>query len=296
MTLLIRLTPAMVLVACAQTMTTSDGPPAAGRMEVDPAAPAQAQDAATTKGETPDSGGDNHVFKIRESTTAGQAHGVNPSKIKPTTTEAALRLFVVDKDKGPIEGIVISLTSPDGTNYFTEETDAKGYAEVLVPVGQTYDVVYLSLGRREISAKVAVENKPNFNLKLTLRYSRRQTNTIDIESINKPRFVLDGVHFETGKARLTPDSFARLDSVVEYMTHKKSARIEISGHTDNVGNADQNQKLSEKRAEACRDYLVSKGVERSRIATVGYGDTRPIASNETEGGRQQNRRIEATER
>jgi outer membrane protein OmpA-like peptidoglycan-associated protein len=79
------------------------------------------------------------------------------------------------------------------------------------------------------------------------------------------------------------------------MAHKKGMRIEISGHTDNVGKKKDNQILSEKRAKSCRDYLVSKGIEAERITTVGYGDARPIAPNDTEQGRQQNRRIEAAE-
>jgi len=87
----------------------------------------------------------------------------------------------------------------------------------------------------------------------------------------------------------------RLDRVVEYMTHKPSARIRIAGHTDNVGNARANQRLSKKRAEAVRDYLVSQGIDGGRIEAVGYGDERPIAPNDTEEGRQKNRRIEAIE-
>jgi OOP family OmpA-OmpF porin len=79
------------------------------------------------------------------------------------------------------------------------------------------------------------------------------------------------------------------------MTHKKTARVEISGHTDNVGSAKANKALSLKRAQACRDYLVSKGVDGSRIAAIGAGDERPIASNDSEDGRQKNRRIEVTE-
>ncbi|MFI5301922.1 MAG: OmpA family protein, partial [Polyangiales bacterium] len=80
-----------------------------------------------------------------------------------------------------------------------------------------------------------------------------------------------------------------------YLTHKKSARIEISGHTDNVGNPKTNKALSEKRAQACRDYLISKGIDGARVQAIGYGDERPIAPNDTEDGRQKNRRIEATE-
>ena len=87
----------------------------------------------------------------------------------------------------------------------------------------------------------------------------------------------------------------RLDSVVEFMAHKRSARVEISGHTDNVGNAKANKALSQRRAQACRDYLVSKGIEPGRITAVGFGDERPIAPNDTEEGRQKNRRIEAME-
>jgi outer membrane protein OmpA-like peptidoglycan-associated protein len=107
--------------------------------------------------------------------------------------------------------------------------------------------------------------------------------------------VLDGVNFDTGKASIRAESFPRLDGVVEYMSHKPSVRIQISGHTDNVGNPKTNKTLSEKRAQACRDYLIAKGIDGTRVAAVGFGDERPIASNATDDGRQQNRRIEATE-
>jgi OmpA-OmpF porin, OOP family len=71
--------------------------------------------------------------------------------------------------------------------------------------------------------------------------------------------------------------------------------VEISGHTDNVGNAKANKTLSEKRAQACRNYIVSKGIDKKRLDAVGFGDQHPIASNDGEEGRQKNRRIEAKE-
>jgi len=235
-------------------------------------------------------------FAVQESSTAKSAHGVTESKIKPTKTEAALKLIVVDKDKGPIEGVVISLTAPDGKKYYTEETDATGYAEVLVPVGKKYDLVYLSLGHRDISATVPVSNEPNQNLKLTMRYKGWSPPVKAAPGAPaEPGIVLNGVNFDTGKANLRPDSFPQFDNIVEYMTHKKSARVEVSGHTDNVGNAKTNKALSKKRAEACRDYLMSKGTEGGRIEAVGYGDERPLAPNDSEDGRQKNRRIEASE-
>jgi outer membrane protein OmpA-like peptidoglycan-associated protein len=203
-----------------------------------------------------------------------------------------MKFTVVDKDKGPIPGIVVSLTAPDVKKYYTEETNAEGYAEVLVPVGKKYDLVYLSLGRRDVAAQVAVTDEPNQNVRLTLRYKR-----IDPPGkvAPEPKFVLEGINFDVNKATIRPESFPMLDVVVEYMTYKKSARIEISGHTDNQGNPKKNKKLSEQRAQACRQYLIDKGIEGSRIMAQGFGDEQPIASNDTEEGRQQNRRIEAKE-
>jgi OOP family OmpA-OmpF porin len=79
------------------------------------------------------------------------------------------------------------------------------------------------------------------------------------------------------------------------MTYKPSSKIEVAGHTDNVGSAKKNKALSQKRAESCRLYLVGKGVDASRIRAVGHGQARPVASNKTEDGRSKNRRIEARE-
>ena len=235
-------------------------------------------------------------FVLGNSDSARTTHGAKPSQIKPTRTEAAMRLIVLDKDKGPVEGVVISVTAPDGTKYYTDETDAEGYAEVLVPVGQKYDLTYLSLGRRDIAATVTVTSAPKQNIKLTLRYKRYvPPPTAAPDTPAAPRFVLSGVTFDTGKATIRAESFPRLDSVVEYMAHKKSARIEISGHTDNVGNPKANKALSEKRAQACRAYVISKGIDGSRLQAIGHGDERPIAPNDTDEGRQRNRRIEATE-
>lgn len=246
---------------------------------------------ASANGADVDSDEAGNSFDLKDSDTAKDAHGASESKIKPTKTEAALKFIVVDKEKGPIEGVVVALTAPDGKKYYTEETDAKGYAEVLVPVGKKYDLVYLSLGRTDIAASVPVADEPNQNIKLTLRYKRYNAE----KDGTPPRFVLDGVNFDTGKATIRPESLPRLDNVVDFMQHKKSAKIEISGHTDNVGNKKANKTLSEKRANACRDYLISKGIDGSRIKAVGWGDEKPIAPNDTEAGRQKNRRIEATE-
>ena len=230
--------------------------------------------------------GEGNDFVLHDSNAAKDAHGAKASKIEATKTEAAMKFVVVDKDKGPVKGIVVCLTAPMGGKYYTAETDADGYAEVLVPVGQKYDVTYLSLSRHEVAATVSVTNEPKQNVKLTLRYKRQPP---------PPPFVLGGITFETGKATLKPESYDRLEIVIDFMTHKKSAHIEISGHTDNKGNPKANKALSEKRAQACRDYVIKRGIDGSRLKAVGYGDERPIAPNDTDEGRQKNRRIEAKE-
>jgi len=234
---------------------------------------------------SPDAGS----FTLHDASGGKEAHGARAakgSKLEATKTEAVLRFFVVDKDKGPIKGIVIALTSPAGAKVFTDETDDEGYAEALVPNGQRYEITYLSLGRKDYAADVTVTNEPKQTIKLTLRYKPRPA---------PPPFVLTGIVFDTGKAFLKGSGYDKLDVVLEFMTHKRSARIEISGHTDNVGNAKSNKVLSQKRAEACRGYLISKGIDGARIKAVGFGDERPVAPNDNDDNRQKNRRIEVVE-
>ena len=104
--------------------------------------------------------------------------------------------------------------------------------------------------------------------------------------------ILKNVLFETGKAILLPPSYPELDSVIKYLNNKPLLKIEISGHTDNVGNEIINTTLSKKRAQAVADYLVSKRIEPTRITSKGFGSQKPITTNDTEEGRKQNRRVE----
>lgn len=111
------------------------------------------------------------------------------------------------------------------------------------------------------------------------------------EVLDKP-LILNNVLFETGEAVLLPQSYPELDSVIVYLNNKSLLKIEISGHTDSKGNETVNLTLSEKRAKAVADYLVSKRIEPTRITSKGYGSQKPIATNETEEGRKLNRRVE----
>ena len=103
---------------------------------------------------------------------------------------------------------------------------------------------------------------------------------------------LDGVHFAFDKATLTPEAKKILDGAAELLDKHERVLVEVAGHTDSIGTEAYNMGLSERRANAVKDYLVSKGVKASRLTAKGYGETQPVASNDTEAGRAENRRVE----
>lgn len=104
--------------------------------------------------------------------------------------------------------------------------------------------------------------------------------------------VIKGIEFDFNKATIRPESEPLLDQAAEVLAEFPGVKVEIVGHTDNVGTEEFNLDLSRKRAEAVKDYLVGKGVDADRITTEGRGPNAPIADNATEEGRAQNRRIE----
>lgn len=104
---------------------------------------------------------------------------------------------------------------------------------------------------------------------------------------------LDGVTFEFAKSTLRPEARTTLDQAVEILKRHPELTVEVAGHTDSRGASDFNQKLSETRAKAVYDYLIEKGIDAKQLeGPVGYGESKPIASNDTAAGREENRRTE----
>ncbi len=103
---------------------------------------------------------------------------------------------------------------------------------------------------------------------------------------------LNNIFFDFNKATLKEESFPELNRVVDFLKDNRSMEIEINGHTDNVGSDDYNLKLSDDRSRSVYDFLISKGIDPSRLKFKGYGETRPVASNDTEEGKALNRRVE----
>jgi OOP family OmpA-OmpF porin len=106
------------------------------------------------------------------------------------------------------------------------------------------------------------------------------------------RIVLRGVEFAFNKAELSGSSSVILDVAVEQLERCPNVPMEIDGHTDSIGAEEYNQGLGQRRAETVRGYLVSKGIRSSRLTARSYGESRPVASNDTDEGRQTNRRVE----
>jgi len=112
---------------------------------------------------------------------------------------------------------------------------------------------------------------------------------VEIQKVMKD---LSNALFKFGSFKLGETEKGYLDTVADWIKSEPEINVEIGGHTDNVGSDSYNQKLSEQRAKAVHDYIVSQGVDKSRLSYKGYGESEPIATNETEAGRQRNRRVE----
>lgn len=111
------------------------------------------------------------------------------------------------------------------------------------------------------------------------------------ETKERLQFATKAVQFETGKNALKKESYPVLDEIVAILREYPAYSLSISGHTDNVGESEQNLKLSQDRAKACVDYLVFRGVDARRLISTGYGEAQPVSSNDTAEGRELNRRV-----
>jgi OOP family OmpA-OmpF porin len=201
--------------------------------------------------------------------------------LQATETEALLTVSVVNNKEKALEGETVTFVAAKGKKSYTGITKADGKFQILVPEGDKYTVQYKAFSANENYNTLdipSVEGMVNFDYKLT---------------IEPPKvYTLNNVFFDSGKSSLKPESSKELNELTEYMQLKKTMVIEIAGHTDNVGNKDANQKLSEDRANAVRNYLIKKGISADRIVAKGYGDTQPVADNTTEEGKHKNRRTE----
>lgn len=113
-----------------------------------------------------------------------------------------------------------------------------------------------------------------------------------LTALNKDGYIALNILFETGKSAIQSESIPIVDQIAELLKSDMTLKISIEGHTDNVGDAASNKKLSNDRAKSVLDAIVAKGIEASRLTSAGWGQEKPVADNRSEDGRAQNRRVE----
>jgi len=198
-----------------------------------------------------------------------------------------------EQTKKPLPGASVVVTDlQTGQPYTAASTDEKGEFLVCLPSGKTYAMNvslpdYLFYSEHFELTGLTHADKP-FLLNIALSAIPAGT---AVPSANKP-VTLRNVFFESGSAQLKPESKTELERLKQLLNDHKTLNIQINGHTDNVGPDAENLRLSEQRAKAVYEYLVQNGIATARLRFKGFGETQPVASNDTPEGRQQNRRTE----
>jgi outer membrane protein OmpA-like peptidoglycan-associated protein len=169
---------------------------------------------------------------------------------------------------------------------YTVSNSETGEYKIVLPYGKNYGFLGLA------DAFISVSD--NLDLIQVAEYKEIARDLYLVPLTVGSTIRLNNIFFDFGKATLRTESFPELDRLVAYMAKNTAMEIEIAGHTDNIGSAAANLQLSEERVSSVMAYLVSKGIKGTRIKTKGYGETKAIASNETEEGQQMNRRVEFT--
>ncbi len=191
------------------------------------------------------------------------------------------------KTKEPLSASLIYETLPDGTEVGNgNSSPVDGSFKIVLPYNKNYSI------RATADKFFAVSENLNLDslVKAGYKVIHKDLYLVPIEIGQIVR--LNNVFFDFDKWDLRPESFVELDRVVTLLKENPNIEIEMSAHTDSYGSDDYNYKLSDNRAKSVREYIISKGIPESRITSQGYGETKPMATNETDEGRQLNRRVE----
>lgn len=205
------------------------------------------------------------------------------SDMRPTkTTWVRGKVF----DKKTTTGLPSSIELIDVNNKQVVskiQTDEQGRYLMTLPVGKDYAFNVARRGYLFYSDNFSLVNKEDSTYEKNIPLQPLEANAA---------VVLKNIFFDFAKAELKPESAIELDKVVQLLQENPTVKVQISGHTDNVGTAADNNKLSEGRAKAVVTYLMTKSIDQKRLSYKGFGASQPIAENTTEGGRAQNRRTE----
>ncbi|HET9486432.1 MAG TPA: OmpA family protein [Chryseosolibacter sp.] len=197
-----------------------------------------------------------------------------------------LKGTVIDVSNNAALDATITLVDNSNKNIISKiKTGPSGNFQVVIPHGGNYGVT--------TEANGYLFNSMNFNIPAFEKYQEIDTHILMVKAVVGSKVVLKNVFFDLNQSALKPESVAELENIRALLLQNPGWRIQINGHTDNIGHPTANMALSLKRAEAVVQYLIREGVEATRLRAKGYGSERPIVSNDDEaGGRQINRRTE----
>lgn len=202
----------------------------------------------------------------------------------PNNQDVTIEVSVKDYEGTASVGEQIIFESKKSGKIYTGTSNSEGAFTITIPGADTYQIKIKGVGNdqdyHEMEIPALQENQAYGIYELDIVFE-------------PPRvFTLDNVLFNTGSAVLQSSSTAELKELFDYMKIKPDLHVEIAGHTDDVGEAESNMKLSQDRANAVRNWLIRRGIAADRIIAKGYGETQPVASNATAEGKQKNRRTE----
>jgi outer membrane protein OmpA-like peptidoglycan-associated protein len=196
---------------------------------------------------------------------------------------AFVQVTVTDLKGNPSKGEQILFRSNNSGKRYAGRSDGRGRFLIALPVGTKYSITVKSLTDSTKYGMIDIP-APGPDEVYTEPF------TVNVKFEPARQYTLDNVHFDFGKSTIRPESLGELNELVSFLQFKENTRIEIGGHTDNVGNEADNTRLSQQRADAIRAYLIQKNIAADRVVAKGYGASMPVADNTTAEGRQANRR------
>ncbi len=199
---------------------------------------------------------------------------------------------------------------PENTNIgFTMSDSISGTYDILLPAGSAYRYTVDAEGYEPLNQRIDLGNETDFNeIKQDILLNKPASKAVEIAANveesddkkledflnhnSKELALSDQIFFDFASDYLKKAAYPYLDKIAQYMKKTPDQQLIIAGHTDNVGSEQYNKSLSKRRAEAVLEYFTSKGLDKSKFEVIGYGSSKPIASNDTMEGRSKNRRVE----
>ena len=224
---------------------------------------------------TSNSIGKNDIFRIKL-----------PKAVKPKPVVMVSGFVLSKKDSSALDARIIVEKLPEGEEVAIAHSNPQnGAFSIILQANQQYGFRGIALDHFEANKSLSIGKIDTYT---EIKEQNLYLSPIEVGQVVR----LNNIFFETNKSVLKPESFPELDRTVKFLKSNPKVEIEVLGHTDNVGSEEYNLNLSKARAASVSKYIQDKGIEGSRVISKGFGESQPQATNDTEEGRQINRRVE----